>query len=184
MNKIQRVSLCLRLFFQFAFVALPVAVMLFWFLAPVLFVHNRGLFDQIKEFFISAHVQILHPLTAIDAIWAFIVSLLPTAVTMTILYFLIRLFKLYEQGEIFTINNVRYLKNIGYTMLVGQLINFVYELLITTVLTINNPAGHKYASFDFGTHDLYNLLTAIMIIVISWVMAEGCKLQEEQKYTV
>jgi hypothetical protein len=40
------------------------------------------------------------------------------------------------------------------------------------------------ASVSFDTYDIYNIVTAIMVIVISWIMAEGCKLNEEQQLTV
>lgn len=179
MNKIQRVSLFLRVIFQIALVLWPILVITYWSFAQSLIPNFMGVISLIPH-----GLEILHPITTADAFWGFLISLLPSVIIMTILYFLIKLFKLYEQGKIFTLLNVKYIKNIGITMLIGQIVNFIYEGLITFALTFHNPAGHKVASVTFGSPDIYNILTAVMVIVISWIMAEGCKLQEENQYTV
>lgn len=179
MNKIQRVSLFLRVIFQIAFVVWPILLIMYWSFAQYLipnFMHIISL--------IPSGLEILHPITTTDAFFGILIGLLPSAIIMTILYFLIKLFKLYEQGKIFTVLNVKYIKNVGITMLIGQVVNFIYEALISFALTFHNPAGHKVAVVTFGNADLYNIFTAIMVIVISWIMAEGCKLQEENQYTV
>jgi hypothetical protein len=179
MNKIQRVSLFLRVFFQIAFVSWPIVLIMYWGFAKYS-IPSFAYFIRL----IPDGLEILHPITTTDAFWGFIIGLLPTTIIMMILYFLIKLFKLYEQSKIFTTLNVKYIKNIGITMLIGQGVNLIYEALITFALTFHNPAGHKIASITFGTFDVYNIITAIMVIVISWIMAEGCKLQEEHQLTV
>lgn len=183
MNKIQRVSSFLRVIFQVAMVAWPLMLMLYWILAPRHGSEFHGYNLPIVNF-IPNGLEILHPITTTDVFWGVVIGLLPLVVIMTIFYFLTKLFKLYEQGKIFTALNVRYIKNIGITMLIGQVVNFIYEALISFALTFHNPAGHKFSSISFGSFDMYNIITAIMVIVISWIMAEGCKLQEENQYTV
>lgn len=179
MNRIQRISLILRVVFQIAFVLWPIMLITYWSFAPRL-IPSFSYFIRL----IPDGLEILHPITPTDACWGLLIGLLPSAIIMAILYFLIKLFKLYEQGKIFTVLNVKYIKNVGITMLIGQVVNFIYEGLISFALTFHNPAGHKVATVSFGTFDVYNILTAIMVIVISWIMAEGCKLQEEHQYTV
>lgn len=178
MNKIQRVSLFLRTIFQIAFIVWPLALALYWFFAP------QSILNNLPISFIPKGTEILHPITYADAFWGFLIGLLPITIEMLIIYFLIRLFKLYEQGKIFTLLNVKYFRNIGICMLINQGIGFVYDVLITFVLTLHNPPGYHVASFTFNNHDAYNIVTAIMVIVISWIMAEGCKLQDEQQLTV
>ncbi|EKE01547.1 MAG: hypothetical protein ACD_21C00106G0007 [uncultured bacterium] len=179
MNKIQRVSLFLRVIFQIAMVAWPIWLITYWSFAPHFIPDYLGTIRFVPE-----NIEILHPITKTDAFWGFTIGLLPLAVTMTVLYFLVELFKLYEQGKIFTTLNVKYIRNIGITMLIGQIVNIIYDALITFALTFHNPAGHKYASVTFGGPDAYNIIIAIMIVVISWIMAEGCKLHEENQYVV
>lgn len=178
MNKIQRASVFLRVIFQIAFVMWPLILALYWiFSVP-------QVPSPLIISFIPNGTEILHPLTRADTLWGFLIGLLPTAIEMIIIYFLIKLFKLYEQGKIFTLSNVEYLRKIGIFMLINQGAGFIYDALITFVLTMHNPRGHWSSSFTFSNHDVYNIVTAIMVIVISWIMAEGCRLQEEQKYTV
>lgn len=177
-NKIQRVSKFLRVIFQIAFVVWPLMLALYW----VLLLHHGA--NNLLVDFIPKGTEILHPITRTDAFLGFLIGLLPTTIGMIIIYFLIKLFKLYEQGKIFTLSNVEYLRKIGTFMLINEGAGFIYDALITFVLTMHNPKGHWVSSFTFSNYDLYAIFTAIMVIVISWIMAEGCKLNEEQQLTV
>jgi hypothetical protein len=134
--------------------------------------------------FIPNGTEILHKITRIEALWGFLIELLPTVVEMMIIYFFIKLFKLYEQGKIFTLPNVEYLRKIGICMLINQGVGFIYDGLISFMLTLHNPAGHHLSLVTFSNYDVYNIVTAIMVITISWIMAEGCKLNEEQQLTI
>ena len=180
MQKIHKLSLILRVFFQITFIAMPIMLIIFWLFAPF-FYQN---FHAFSGYYIPSGIEILHPLTWLNCLLGFMIDLLPTAVSMTIVYFLIKLFKLYECGEIFTKQNAKYIGNIAWTMLIGQVVGFIYEGLLSFAMTFNNPSGHRLSFFTFGTYDIYNILTAVMLIVISWVMVEGAKLNDEQKYTV
>lgn len=104
---------------------------------------------------------------------------------LLILYFLIQLFKHYENGEIFSIKNIRYIKDIAITILYGQLlINPLYQAMISAVLTWHNPVGERTALIMFSSTNIGLLLGAILIILVSWIMQEGHQLQKEQQYTV
>ena len=74
--------------------------------------------------------------------------------------------------------------NIGILILAGQIIGFIHEILIGIVLTMHNPVGHRLASFNFDSYNVYFIVIAIMIILISWIMGEAVKLKEEQQYIV
>lgn len=187
MNKIQRVGSFLRVIFQIAFFAWPLMLILYWIFAPHMYSdvsHVNATAYDVFVSFIPRGTEILHPITGTDAFRGFLVGILPITIEMMIIYFLIKLFKLYEQGKIFTSLNVEYLRKIGICMLVNQGVGFIYDGLITFVLTMHNPAGHRVASITFGNYDVYNIVTAVMVIVISWIMAEGCKLNDEQQLTV
>jgi hypothetical protein len=51
-------------------------------------------------------------------------------------------------------------------------------------MTWQNPPGHRAATLSLSSIDIATLLTAILIILISWIMAEGCRLREEQQLTI
>jgi hypothetical protein len=99
-------------------------------------------------------------------------------------YSLIKLFRLYERGEIFSINNVNYIRNIGYALLATEFFEPIFQFLMGVVLTMHNPPGQLFFSITLGATNLGIILMSLFIILISWIMAEGCKLREEQQLTI
>lgn len=183
MKKIQRVSKFFKWIFQLAFVLAPILLILFWikFPSPVSnLAAEHGFFIR----FISKGINIMHPISTTTKLLGFIIDLIPSTVNLCIFYFLIHLFKLFEKANIFSMDNVIYIKRIGYAILIGQLINPVYQLLISANLTWHNPPGHRMMSISLSGTNIGLILTALLIILISWIMAEGYKLKEEQEYTI
>lgn len=181
LNKIQRVSYWSRRFFQFLLLAIPCWSLIFWLNVQYFYTNH----PQATTLFISKTLTILHPFTAFEIWWGLLISFLfSTGFTMLILYFLIGLFKLYEQGEIFTLQSVQYLKKIGYAILASQIAGLFYDAALSLALTFNNPAGQRVVTLGVNQNNAFAITTAIMIIFISWIMAEACKLREEQEYTV
>jgi len=182
-KKIEYVSLFFRIIFQIIFLTLPVVIIIGWINIP----ESLHLFDGainiriIPEEYSSA---IVHLLSVEERLLGFAVSLIPLSIDLLILYFLIKLFHLYEAGEVFSIQNVNYIRNIGYSLLLRQLLSPVYEFLMGFVLTSHNPAGLRFASITFDQTNFGILLTALLVILISWIMAEGCRLREEQQLTI
>lgn len=188
MNKIKKVSLFFRIIFQFIFVLSPIVLILYWINAPA----SLSLFDgvinlnSIPRIYINGlnGDSILHTLSITEKILGFCVSLIPCMIELFILYCLIKLFRLYEKDEIFSINNVRYIRYIGFGLLVGQIVHPFYEFLMGLVLTWRNPPGFRFASMTVDQTNIGILFTALLVILISWIMAEGCKLREEQQLTI
>jgi len=182
MNKIQRVSYYFRILFQLIFISMPILQAIGWSYAPGVLNFRLGVIDMIPEMYRS-HIMV-NAFGLDTKMLGFLVSMVPISINLLVLYFLIKLFKLYEQGEIFSLINVGYLRKIGYALLIGQLINPVYEFVMGAVLTWHNPPGHGIAMITIGTTNLGIVLMALLVILISWIMAEGCKLREEQQLTV
>lgn|SRR3990167_8408505 len=182
MQKIQQVSKFFRWLFQIMCIALPVLLVIFWVNAPspIELVRHAFVINYIPE-----SIKIFHTLSDRERFFGFLISLMPLAVNLFILYFLIQLFKLYEKCEIFSLKNVQYIKYIGYTLLIGQfIINPVYEAILSAMLTWHNPQGERMAMISFTGTNLGIVLTALLIILISWIMAEGYKINEDRKYTI
>ena len=184
MNKIKRVSLMFRLLFQSVFVVLPLLVLVAWIMAPETLSFLKGTINF--ELSPLHEYPVLHPMSLLNKLLGFGVSMIPVGIHMITLYFLIKLFRLYEQGKIFSLHNVCYIRNIGYTLLVGQLLHPFYEALMGLVLTWNNPPhqGLRFISVSFDRTNVSVILIALLVILISWIMAEGYKLQEEQQLTI
>lgn len=123
MNKIQCVSKFFRILFQIAFIALPLLQIAFWLNAPnpLKFLGDSIHFDMIPQ------ITVLHPLSDTAKFLGFCINMIPTAISLYILYSLIKLFRLYEMGEIFSIKIVNHFRNVGYALLIGQLVPLCQE---------------------------------------------------------
>lgn len=180
-TKIQRTSRLFRLFFQAVFIILPCLQVIAWVIAP----QTLGIPGNFEiQRVIPANIEILHHLSWATKLYGFLVSSLPLLAIEFILYCLIRLFRLYEQGEIFTLANVNYIRKIGYALLLLQIIRPIAEGFVTLIVSWGNPPGHRIASINLTSLDLSLIITAFLIILISWIMSEGCRLREEQQLTI
>lgn len=177
MNKIKNVSLIFKILFQAIFVGLIFVQILGWIYAP-----TANLALNVIPHSYQGHVQ--HVLTLNDKIAGFFVTAIPTIAKLLTFYFLIKLLGLYQRLVFFSEENVRYIKNAGYSLLMLQLINPVCELLLGFILTSGNPPGSRFASISMTEWDIGFILTALIIILASWIMAEGCKLLNEQQLTI
>ena len=189
MNKIKRVSWFFRIIFQIIFIGFPLLLAYSWMTNPEEFVLFNGIINGSfipKGYLATADhpSQIMHVMSVSERLCGFLVCMIPMAIDLFIVYSLIKLFRLYERGEIFSINNVRYMRNIGYGLLAGEFIDPIFQSLMGIVLTIHNPPGHRFFSIGWGSTNAGIILMALMIILISWVMAEGCKLREDQQLTI
>lgn len=183
MEKIQRVSLFFRIVFQIIFIALPITLVMSWIYAPeqLLLLSGALKFDAIPE---NYKTSLLHTLTLNEKLLGGLASAVPMIVYMYILLMLIKLFRLYGKGEIFSMAHVKYISKIGYALLITQLIEPFYQFGMGFILTMNNPHGHRFASITLDQTNGGVLLTALLVILISWIMREGYKLREEQELTV
>ncbi|CAN5374080.1 DUF2975 domain-containing protein [soil metagenome] len=181
MNNIKQVSRCFRLLFQACFIILPFLTLYGWMHpeGPVILLNHSIVLD-----FIPHGYPITHPISATTKIIGFFISLIPTSISLLILYFLIKLFRLYEQAIIFSLQNVKTIRNIGYALLCSEIIDPIYQALISILMTWSNRPGHLTIAISFSGVNIAMVLVAILTILISWIMAEGYRLQEEQQYTI
>lgn len=184
MEKIKKVSLFFRVLFQITFIFIPLLLILFWINAPqpvglpqfgfgVSFIPEQ-----------AGSFQILHVLSPMTKLMGLLICFIPIGVYEFILYFLIRLFRLYSRGEIFSLLSVSYIKKVGYTLLIGQALEPLYQALQTANLSWGNGHGHRVIAISVSGTNIGIILFALLTILIAWIMTEACKLREEQQLTV
>ena len=181
LGKIERLSRALRFIFMSFFTLIPIIAVLFW-----------VFFDEVRSFEYMndingvslAGLPIPSPTPPIIKALGFAVSLIPTGIDMAVMFFLARLFGLYAKGKIFTGENVRYIKKIGVTLLIGQALSPVYQALLSAALTCQNPAGERMIRIGFSDANITSVTTALVVIVAAWIMDEGRKINEEQALTI
>ena len=73
-------------------------------------------------------------------------------------HMLIKLFCFYEKRKFFY-SSCELIRNIGYALLLTQIIEPIYQFVMGIVLTLNNP-HHRYASITLDQTNVGILLTA------------------------
>lgn len=178
MSKIRSVSLFFLGLLGIMFLSMVLAHFYAWLtITP----GDRGFFSAIPSLYQG---RIYHAFSLNTKIAGFFVSSIPLAFELAALYFLMQLFRLYSKAIIFSEHNVRYIRNTGYALLLQQIITPLTDFALGYILTAVNPKGMHFAILEMTEKNIAGILMAVCIILISWVMAEGAKLEAEQAFTV
>lgn len=177
-NPIQQISKQFRIFFTVGIYLVPLFTLGFWLTGGY---PNMPVVDA---FLPSEFVPLVQLMPVWGRIAACLLSFIPAGVVMAVLFFLIRLFKLYENNKIFTADNVRLFRSIGYTILIGEILGLFFHPAITLLVSATSGMNHAIAEIKFDIGDITTFLVAFLIILISWIMRAGQRLQEESDYTV
>lgn len=182
MSNIQKQSRRVRILFQSLFVLLPFFVCYYWltvntqydFLTPLLAIQNGAN--------ISSYTTL--PLSMMTRILASISTLLLCSIVMYGLHVLIRLFRRYEQNEIFSFKNTKSYQKLGYSLFYWAGASVIYGALMSVVLSFNNPPGERVLAVTLGGVDILTVVLGFVILIISWVMKEGFILADENAHTI
>lgn len=182
MSNIQKHSYRVRIFLQFLFVVIPVAVIYYWFFTetPYDVISNTGVIQL--SFDIDELTQL--PLSNFTRALAALASLLLAGICLYALSILIHLFRNYEKGEIFTLNNARCYQKLGYCLFYWVLGGMVYGGLLSVILSFNNPPGERIFMLSFGSMDFLTIICGFIVMIISWVMKEGHRIADENSHTI
>lgn len=94
------------------------------------------------------------------------------------------LFNFYSKGIIFKKQNIRCYKHAAWAFIICELISPISQAGASIAATLNNGVGNRIIQIGFNESDLGHLLVGVTILVISWVMEEGNKLQAEAELTI
>ncbi|TVU65021.1 DUF2975 domain-containing protein [Vibrio atlanticus] len=182
MSNIQKQSRRVRMLLQSLFVLAPIMVCYFWLTVetPYDFISATGIFYLTYDI---GYFTML-PLTMTTRIVAAFTSLLMSSILMYALMVLIRLFRNYERGEIFSLENAMSYQKLGYSLFYWVLGSVIYGLLMSVILSFNNPPGERIFEISFVGMDFLTLILGIIILIISWVMKEGYILADEHSQTI
>ncbi|MDQ2993982.1 MAG: DUF2975 domain-containing protein [Pseudomonadota bacterium] len=184
MNKIQRTSRCLRWLFTALMIIAPSITLASWFVfTPEPNSANSSVmmgFSELRNHFPTME----QPLPLEFKLIGLLISLIPLSINLCIYYNFITLFLLYEQREFFNMQNVAAIRKIGIYLLLGQLLSPFIEAATTALLTWHNTPGKRMASITFDNSNVGMIITGVLIILISWIIAEGHRLNEEQRLTI
>jgi len=112
------------------------------------------------------------------------IACIPLSITVFICHQLAKLFRLYEQGYLFELENIKLIKSVGICMISSELIQFIYQPLMTYALTFYKPAGEHMISWAFGTTNVTTLITGFVILMASWIAGEAHALKTDVQLTI
>jgi hypothetical protein len=173
-TRIQRISKRFRMLFTALIFFIPLADLLFW----ISFNHLHD------EFLTGLPIIPSQDPTPLFLALGFLVSLIPVTVAIYGMLTLSRLFKFYEYGIVFAHENVRLIRKLGYVIIAWVVANLFFTPLISAVITHGNEGGLPTIAVSLSISDLSALVMGSIVVLISWVMDEGRKLQDEQAHTV
>ncbi|MEZ8252113.1 DUF2975 domain-containing protein [Vibrio splendidus] len=180
MSNIQKQSRRVRLLLQSFLALTPIMVCYFWLTieTPYDFISATGLY-----YYDIGHLTML-PLSMTTRTVAAFTSLAMSSILMYALMVLIRLFRNYERGEIFSLENAMSYQKLGYSLFYWVLGSVIYSSLVSVILSFNNPPGERILGISFVGMDFLTLILGIIILIISWVMKEGYILADEHSQTI
>jgi hypothetical protein len=159
LNRIQKVSRYLRFLVYFSVFLQTYLVLAFFFGWPPL-IYNDKLRIVISQHHIyTARAEMPKEILAL---WLVKMGLLIFCSVI-----LSCLFWLYEKGVLFSAKNVRYLRFIGYYLMIDWAVDYLMQGYLKDMALSSTP-----------------IFVGFLIIFIAWIMDEGRKIQEEQELTV
>lgn len=188
MQRIQKVSTYLIWVFNFLLIAYPLFIVSRWFLIewePFKSLVREGhIFTPIAapEGVVNLANVAFTPFTKMVWLAGNFIGFAPLFLGLLILK---KLFTNYKRGIIFSLQNAEKYKYIGGLFLINAFLTApLSHMFDVLAVTLSNPPGHRYITLSFGTPNINDIFCGILILCISWVMAEGYKLQEEQSLTI
>jgi len=95
-----------------------------------------------------------------------------------------RLFRLYEKASYFELANVAQFKFIGKLVFLNVFANMFENTMFVLAKTFDNPVGERTLRLSFGSSHVKEIIIAIIIIIISRIMEEGRKINNDNRLTV
>lgn len=174
-QKIQKASHRLQQVLRVCLVLVPSVSLVVW-----LTINNAP--QAMQAAVLPHYVQL--PLPLWGRLLGFLTSMLHVGVAMYGIIVLMRLFRHYEEGRIFRLENVRCFRSLSRALLLWFAASVVSVPIRSLALTLHHPPGQHYIELSLGSPDLTALLVGLVVGVIAWVMDEGRKLQEQQDYMI
>lgn len=174
MQKITRISRLLSLLFRTTCWVYPITYLY------LLFFHLSKIMDWagLGANFDWTHYTLEHRLTILA------LACVPMSIILLIFHNLAKLFQLYQQGYLFEIENIKRIRAIGIYLIASQMLQLIYQPLMTILLTFDQPPGHRIVSIGFGSTDLVTLMTGLVILTASWIVAEAHQLKNDAQLTI
>lgn len=191
MNKIQKTSRYIGHLLNIMLMLIPIFILAQWFLLSFNDPNNFGIVNTILSYakgiqtpsgYVSLQNITWTPSSLLIGVISDFIQIIPFTIGICILK---KIFKAYQAGNIFTLTNAIAYKKLGFLFLADAFIaSPLGESLMLLATTLNNGVGHRILSIGFGTPNLSQIFYGTIVIMVSWVMQEACKINAEQELTI
>lgn len=173
-KKLQVISKIMLVILKLLLVIIPLWAIIAWtFLGTSLSWIFLGYVGSIEKF---------TPLTRGLGFLSSVTSMLPLLIGLILL---LKLFKNYIKQNIFSIENAKIYKKLGYLCLFSALLfQPISQIFYSLSISLNNPVGQRSVSIGFTSANFTAILGGVMLVVIAYVMQIGHDIKEEQQLTI
>lgn len=166
--RIARLASILRVACTIGMVALPALVLIeFWTI------------DVSGFLGVPPGIVLIGNIPLVSQLLALAVAALPVGLGIYGLYWLRRLFGLYRQGRIFSVDNSRCLKAFAWTQIASGLLQPFVGAALSVIVSWHNPPGERVLAIEVGSNTVGTILFGLLILVIAWVMGEASRVADE-----
>lgn len=111
-----------------------------------------------------------------------LVSLIPAAFSMALLYSFSVVFHQFSHGEIFCGRSIAAFRWASALIIIWELIQPAYDILVGAALTPTHIISSKFIEFDIS--NLRGLIIGVVLFVMAWALAEAKHLKSEHDLTI
>ena len=185
---LKKSSTLLLLLLYTLLIVIPIITVGQWMLIDSTYVNklvsNIGLFNPIitPDGAVDIAKHTLTNTTRLIGLTGTVLGVLPFSSSLIVLT---QIFKRYRKNQVFTLQNVRSYKALGYIFVISSLIaKPLSGMLLVLCATLSNPPGHRYILITYSLPNLEALFSGFIIILIAKVMLIGHQLQTEQNSVI
>lgn len=174
MSSIQKISRRLQLLFLVLYYLVPIMYVVYWSCITE---------DSIRYFSLTTmplEVVVLNPTTRV---LAFLAMAMPMGFLMFIFHQMAKIFAQYGRGVVFCLSNAQTYKNVGLALFGLALVNLIADSLVSVVLSYQS-LGQRILSVGIGVGQVYPIIFGLALYIISYIMEEAHRIDQEQKYTI
>ncbi len=176
MDKIQQVSRYFRIIFQILFFLAPVPGLFFWYhflsMPPAQVAQMLNL--PVDRIYISVTSVTL----------GYLADLITTFVWMFGFFQLVKLFKNYEQGKIFTVENAKRYRILAMTIFASIAAKTLSGTLVSIAMTIFHKTKPLFGVIGISSDEIMLVIVGLVTLLIAWIMTEASRIADENAATI
>lgn len=185
-DNIKKLSIALLVIFYILLISLPLIILIIWFLPNFLIARtllNIG-FHPIAQGFWQAGLPPFELFSFKSKCIGFLGSLTEFLPFLLALLTLIKVFRNYSNGNIFSLSNVKSYQWLGCLFFIDSLLaKPISQILLSYSFSLNTPRL-MFVGFGLGIINVESIFCGIIIFVIAKVMYLAHKMQEEEKLII